>query len=210
MTSILIADDHSIVRAGLRNILSGVPGVNVTDEACDANEVMNKIRTKDYSVIVLDIALPGKSGLDVLKEIKSAYPGLPVLMLSMHPESHYAIRCLKSGAAGYVAKDKAAEELVSAVLTVASGRKYVSAALSEKLACNLGSDTARELYETLSDREYEILCMIAAGRTIGEIAEQQFLSVKTVSTYRSRILDKLNLKNNAELTNYAIKNNLIF
>lgn len=208
MIKILIADDHSIVRAGLKQILSGVSGIIVSDEASSANEVLDKIRQKDYSVIILDISMPGKSGLDVLKEIKNDHHDLPVLMLSMYPESQYAVRALRSGAAGYMTKESAPEELVTAIRTVAAGRKYISSALAEKLAFNLDADTTKESHELLSDREYQVLCMIASGKTISEIADQLSLSVKTISTYRSRILEKMQLKNNAELTNYAIKNHL--
>lgn len=209
MIKILIADDHSVVRAGLRQILSGVSDMTVVDEAGSAYEAIDKIRKNDYSVIVLDIAMPGKSGLDALKEIKSEYPLLPVLMLSMYPEDQYAIRVLRSGAAGYMTKDSAPEELVTAIRTVAAGRKYVSPPLAEKLVFNLDDDIKKEPHEMLSDREYQVLCMIASGNTASEIADQLSLSVKTISTYRSRILEKMKLKNNAELTNYAIKNRLI-
>ncbi len=209
MIKILIADDHSVVRAGLRQILSGVPDMTIVDEAGSAYEAIDKIRKNDYSVIVLDISMPGKSGLDALKEIKNEYPSLHVLMLSMYPEDQYAIRVLRSGASGYMTKDSAPEELVTAIRTVAAGRKYVSPPLAEKLAINLDEDTKKEPHEILSDREYQVLCMIASGKTASEIAEQLSLSVKTISTYRSRILEKMKLKNNAELTNYAIKNSLI-
>jgi len=209
MIKILIADDHSVVRAGLRQILSGVPDMTIVDEAGSAYEAIDKIRKNDYSVIVLDISMPGKSGLDALKEIKNEYPSLHVLMLSMYPEDQYAIRVLRSGASGYMTKDSAPEELVTAIRTVAAGRKYISPLLAEKLAFNLDEDTKKEPHEMLSDREYQVLCMIASGKTASEIADQLSLSVKTISTYRSRILEKMNLKNNAELTNYAIKNSLI-
>ncbi len=209
MIRILIADDHSVVRAGLRQILSGVSDMTVVDEASSAYEAIDKIRRNYYSVIVLDIAMPGKSGLDALKEIKGEYPDLPVLMLSMYPEDQYAIRVLRSGASGYMTKDSAPEELVTAIRTVAAGRKYISPPLAEKLAFNLDEDTKKEPHEMLSDREYQVLCMIASGKTASEIADQLSLSVKTISTYRGRILEKMKLKNNAELTNYAIKNHLI-
>jgi DNA-binding NarL/FixJ family response regulator len=159
-------------------------------------------------VVVLDIAMPGKSGLDALKEIKAEFPKLPVLMLSMYPEDQYAIRALRSGAAGYMTKDTAPEELVTALRTVSTGRKYISPSLAERLAFNLDTDTKKEPHEMLSDREYQVLCLIARGKTISEIADQLSLSVKTVSTYRGRILEKMKLKNNAELTNYAIRHQL--
>ncbi|MDH4231468.1 MAG: response regulator transcription factor [Nitrospirota bacterium] len=209
MIDILIADDHSVVRAGLKQILSDIPGMTVVDEASSGVEVLDKIRKKDYSVVVLDIAMPGKNGLDVLKEIKSERPGLPVLMLSMYPEDQYAIRVLKSGAAGYLTKESAPEELITALRTVAKGKKYISPSIAEKLAFNLDFDRKREPHELLSDREYQVLCLIAEGKTVTQIADELFLSVKTVSTYRGRILEKMELKNNSELTSYAIKNRLI-
>ena len=209
MINILIVDDHAVVRAGLRQIISGVSGMAVADEAGDAGEALSKIKKSVYSVVVLDISMPGKSGLDVLKEIRDAYPKLPVLMLSMYPEDQYAVRALKSGASGYMTKDSAPEELVTAIRTVAAGRKYISSDLAERLVYNLDADVKKEPHEILSDREYQVLCMIASGKTISEIADQLSLSVKTISTYRSRILEKMQLKNNAEMTNYAIRNRLI-
>ncbi len=209
MINILIVDDHAVVRAGLRQIISGVAGMAVADEAGDAGEALSKIKKNVYSVVVLDISMPGKSGLDVLKEIRDSYPKLPVLMLSMYPEDQYAVRALRSGASGYMTKDSAPEELVTAIRTVAAGRKYISSDLAERLAYNLDADVKKEPHEILSDREYQVLCMIASGKTISEIADQLSLSVKTISTYRSRILEKMQLKNNAEMTNYAIRNHLI-
>ncbi len=209
MIKILIADDHSVVRAGLKQIISGIPDMAIVDEAGNANVVIDKIRNNDYSVVVLDIAMPGKSGLDTLKEIKAERPGLPVLMLSMYPEDQYAIRVLKSGAAGYLTKESAPEELVTAIRTVANGKKYISPSLAEKLVINLDSDGKKEPHELLSDREYQVLRMIASGKAVSEIADELSLSVKTISTYRSRVLEKMNLKNNAELTTYAIQNNLV-
>lgn len=209
MIEILIVDDHAVVRTGLRQILSEISDMTVTDEACDAREALDKIRTNNYSVVVLDIALPGKSGLDALKEIKSERPELPVLILSMYPEDQYAIRVLKSGAAGYMTKESAPEELVKAVRTVAGGKKYISPSVAERLASHLDFAGKKELHEMLSDREYQVLCMIASGKPPGEIAQKLSLSVKTISTYRSRILEKMNLNNNAELTTYAIQKRLI-
>lgn len=209
MIEILIVDDHAVVRTGLRQIISEISDMTITDEACDAREALDKIRTNNYSVVVLDIALPGKSGLDVLKEIKSERPGLPVLILSMYPEDQYAIRVLKSGAAGYMTKESAPEELVTAVRTVADGKKYISHSVAERLASHLDFAGKKELHEMLSDREYQVLCMIASGKPLSEIAEALSLSVKTISTYRSRILEKMNLNNNAELTTYAIQKHLI-
>lgn len=209
MIEILIVDDHAVVRTGLKQILSEISDMTIADEACDAKEALDKIRTNNYSVVVLDIALPGKSGLDALKEIKSERPELPVLILSMYPEDQYAIRVLKSGAAGYMTKESAPEELVKAVRIVADGRKYISPSVAERLASQLDFAGQKELHEMLSDREYQVLCMIASGKPPGEIAEELSLSVKTISTYRSRILEKMNLSNNAELTTYAIQKRLI-
>lgn len=204
MLKVLIADDHSVVRVGLRQILSEITDIAVIDEAANATEVLEKVKKNDYSVVVLDIAMPGKSGLDALKEIKTERPKLPILILSMYPEDQYAIRVLRAGAAGYMTKDSAPDELVTAIRLVVDGRKYVSPTFAEILALNLDTDREKELHELLSDREYEVLCMIASGKTISEVAGALFLSVKTISTYRSRILGKMHLKNNSELTSYAI------
>jgi DNA-binding NarL/FixJ family response regulator len=209
MIRVLIADDHSVVRVGMRQILSGIKDIAVIDEAANATEVLEKVKKNDYSVVVLDIAMPGKSGLDALKEIKTERPKLPVLILSMYPEDQYAIRVLRAGATGYMTKDSAPDELVKAIRIVAEGKKYVSPTFAEILALNLDTDREKELHELLSDREYEVLCMIASGKTISEVAEILFLSVKTISTYRSRILEKMHLKNNAELTSYSLQNHLI-
>ncbi len=208
MSNILIVDDHAVVRAGLRQIIFGVSGMAVVDEADGGIEALSKIREKVYSMVVLDISMPDKSGLDVLKEIRTEHPKLPVLMLSMYPEDQYATRALRSGAWGYVTKDSAPAELVTAIRTVAAGRRYISSELAERLALNLDADMQKEPHEILSDREYQVLCTIASGKTISEIADQLSLSVKTISTYRSRILEKMQLKNNAELINYAIRNHL--
>ena len=209
MSNILIVDDHAVVRAGLRQIISSLFDAGDTDEADSAVEALTKIRKKVYSLVVLDISMPGKSGLDVLKEIRTEQPKLPVLMLSMYPEDQYAVRALRSGASGYMTKDSAPEELLTALRTVAAGRKYISSDLAERLAFNLDVDMKKDPHEMLSDREYQVLCMIGSGNTISEIGDQLSLSVKTISTYRSRILEKMQLKNNAELTNYAIRNHLV-
>ena len=209
MINILIADDHSIVRAGLKQIISEISDMTVVDEAGNGSEVLDKIRMNDYSVVVLDIAMPGKSGLEALKEIKSERPGLPVLMLSMYPEDQYAIRVLRSGAAGYLTKESAPAELVTAIRTVAGGKKYISPSVAERLVFNLDFEGKKELHELLSDREFQVLRMIASGKAVSDIADELSLSVKTISTYRSRILEKMKLKNSAELTTYAIQNHLI-
>lgn len=209
MISVLIADDHTIVRKGLKQILTETPDMVVADEASNGHEVMSKIRQRDYDIVLLDISMPGKSGLDILKELKAEKPKIPVLVLSMYPEEQYAVRVLRAGASGYLTKESAPDELVVAMRKVAQGKKYVSPSLAEKLAFDLEFDAKRSLHETLSDREYQVMCMIASGKTVGEIAEKLNLSAKTISTYRARILEKMNMKNNAELTHYAIQNRLV-
>lgn len=209
MLKILIADDHAIVRAGLKQVLADTPDMTVTDEAGATEEAIRKALDGDFDVVVLDISMPGRGGLEVLQQIKSQKPKLPVLVLSMHPEEQYALRVLKAGAAGYLTKESVTEELIDAIRKVSNGMKYVSPELAQEIAFALDSDTERPLEETLSDREFQVLCMIASGKTPREIAEELSLSVKTVSTYRSRILEKMRMKSNAELTNYAIKNNLV-
>jgi DNA-binding NarL/FixJ family response regulator len=206
---ILIADDHAIVREGLKQILSESPDLVVVAEAGSGQEVLEKIRKNDVDLVVLDIAMPGRGGLDILKEIKTQMPRLPVLMLSMYPEEQYAIRVLKSGASGYLTKESAPAELVKAIQQISQGRKYISPYLAEKLAIDLEVSTDKLPHELLSDREYQVMCMIASGKTLKEIAAGLSLSIKTISTYRSRILEKMNMKTNAELTHYAIKNRLV-
>lgn len=209
MIRILIADDHAIVRRGLKQILAEESGMTVAGEAQNAQEVLDLVRKQVWDVVVLDIAMPGRGGLDVLKEIKPEYPQLPVLILSMHPEDQYAIRALKAGAAGYLTKESAPEELVKAIRKVLAGGKYVSASLAEKLVLALEADDKKPPHETLSDREYQVMCLIASGKTVGEIADELSLSVKTISTYRARILEKMSLKSNAALTHYAVQQRLV-
>ena len=209
MIKVLIADDHAVVREGLKQILSETPHLVVADEASDGHEVMDKLNKHTYDLIVLDISLPGKSGLEILKDIKSQKPKLPVLVLSMYPEEQYAVRVLKAGASGYLTKESAPNELLNAVKQITQGRKYVSPSLAEKLVGELEIDTEKPLHETLSDREYEVMIMIASGKRIKEIAYDLTLSEKTVSTYRIRILEKMGMKSNADLTRYAISNKLI-
>jgi two-component system, NarL family, invasion response regulator UvrY len=209
MIRILIADDHTVVREGLKQIISETPDMSIADEAVDGHEVLNKALKNDYDVVVLDITMPGVNGLDVLKQLKSQKPKLPILVLSVHPEEQYALRVLKVGASGYLTKEGASDELVAAIRKVSSGKKYITPSLAERMAYNLEIDAEKPLHESLSDREYQVLCMIAAGRTPKEISESLFLSGKTVSTYRIRVLEKMNMKNNAELTYYAIKHGLV-
>jgi two-component system invasion response regulator UvrY len=209
MIKILIADDHTIVREGLKQIVAETADMMVADEASSGNEVLDKVWNNEYDVVVLDISMPGRDGVDILKQLKSKRPHLPVLVLSMHPEEQYAVRVLKAGAAGYLTKESASDELITAIRRVSNGRKYVSSTLAEKLAFDLQSDTQKPLHATLSDREYQVMCMLASGKRAKEIAEELCLSVKTVSTYRSRILEKMKMKNNSEVTHYAIKHGLV-
>ena len=209
MIKILVADDHPIVRQGLKQILSEYPDMTVADEAGSGKEVLSKIAKKDYDIVLLDISMPGRNGLDILKELKSKKPKLPVLVLSIYPEDQYAVRVLKLGAAGYLTKESVPEELVAAIRKVARGRKYVSNYLAEKLASDLEIDAEKPLHENLSDREYQVMFMIASGKRLKEISEELSLSIKTISTYRSRIMDKMKMKNNAELIRYALQNSLV-
>ncbi len=209
MLKILIADDHAIVRKGLMKILKESDNGISVDEAGHGQEALARVLQTRYELVLMDISMPGRGGLDVLKEMKSHRPQLPVLMLSMHPEEEYAIRALRAGASGYVTKDSAAEELVGAIRKVLSGGRYVSSSLAEKLAFEMEADAGKLPHETLSDREYQVLRMIASGKTVTEIGQELSLSVKTISTYRSRILEKMRAKNNAELTRYAFANRLV-
>ncbi|MBI5583186.1 MAG: response regulator transcription factor [Deltaproteobacteria bacterium] len=209
MIKILVADDHPIVRQGLKQILSEYPDMTVADEAGNGKEVLSKVAKKDYDIVLLDISMPGRNGLDILKELKSKKPKLPVLVLSIYPEDQYAVRVLKLGASGYLTKESVPEELVAAIRKVARGRKYVSNYLAEKLASDLEINAEKPLHENLSDREYQVMFMIASGKRLKEISEELSLSIKTISTYRSRIMDKMKMKNNAELIRYALQNNLV-
>ncbi len=209
MIKILIADDHAIVREGLKQIIADVSDMVISGEAGNAQEAMEEVRKGNYDVLVLDFSMPGGSGLDVLKNIKNEKPELPVLMLSIHPEEQYAVRLLRAGASGYLTKESASDELIAAIRRVSQGRKYITTTLAEKLVGDLEFDSEKPRHETLSDREYQIFSMIASGKTVGEIAEELFLSVKTVSTYRTRVLEKMRMKNNTQLTRYALKNNLL-
>ncbi len=208
-TRILIADDHAIFREGLRQILEDVPELVVVDEASRGQEVLDKVSKNDYDLLLLDIAMPGLSGLETLKLLRSQKPKLRVLILSMYPEEQYAVRAIKAGAYGYITKASASEELIEAIRKVSAGGRYISASIADKLLVDFGPEPEQPPHERLSDREYQVLCMIASGRTVGEIAETLVLSVKTVSTHRVHILEKMKMKTNAELTNYAIKHNLV-
>ena len=209
MIRVLIADDHAIVRQGLRQILAETKDMVVAGEAETAHEALKLVREEEWDVALLDISMPDRSGIDTLKLIRKERPKLPVLMLSMHPEDHYAVRCLKAGASGYLTKQSAPMQLVSAIRQVAAGRKYISPAVAEELANSIGSVSDQPAHSILSDREYQTLRLIATGNSLSEIAAQLSLSAKTVSVYRARLLEKLNLKNNAEIAHYAVKNNLV-
>ena len=209
MISILIADDDPVVRQGLRQVLSETSDLVVEGEASDGQEVLDKIGQNDFDVLLLDISMPGRSGLEVLRDLKRAKPGLAILVLTMFPEAQYAVRALKAGASGYLTKESLPDELVQAIRVVSQGRKYVSSSLAERLAFDLELGAERPPHETLSDREYQVMWMISSGRTVSQIADSLTLSVKTVSTYRSRILEKMRLMNNAELTHYAVRNRLV-
>ena len=209
MIRILLADDHTIVRKGLKQILSeGMSGVEF-GEASNAHDAVTLLSKQDFDIVILDVSMPGRSGLELLKEIKVSKPKLPVLVLSMHPEDQYALRVLKAGARGYMTKDSAPEELVNAVMKILSGGKYISSSLSEQLLTLLQEPQQGEAYQLLSDREFEVLKLIASGFTASEVAGKLSLSVKTVSTYRTRILEKLHLSTNAELTRYAMQEKLV-
>jgi len=209
MISVLIADDHTVVRQGLKHILSNDSQLKVVGEATNGEEVLSMVEALKVDSVVLDITMPGKNGLDVLKELKRKHPQLPVLVLSMHPEDQFAIRILRAGASGYVTKESAPDELIGALRKVCSGGKYVSPQLAEKLAVFIEDDKGRPLHEQLSDREYQVMAMLALGKTVSEIADELLLSIKTVSTYRTRVLQKMKMNTNAELTRYALQNQLV-
>ena len=206
MHKILTIDDHEVVREGVKGLFAS--DVAEFGEARNGSEALNLIRGGDWEIAILDISLAGRSGLDVLKEIKQMRPALPVLMLSMHAEEQYAMRAFKAGASGYISKASSREELRQAVLKVINGGRYVSPSLAERMVFDL-TTSEKSPHEQLSDRELEVLCLIASGKTVGEIAEALSLSDKTISTYRRRILDKMRFNTNAELTHYAIKNRLV-
>jgi len=209
MIKILIADDHPIVRKGLKDIIEEIPDMAVGGEASNGQEALEKVRKGDFDIVVLDISMPGGNGLDILKQLKDEKPELSVLVLSMYPEEQYAVRVLRAGASGYLTKESAPEELIAAIRKASTGGKYISSSLAEKLAFDLEIDAEKPFHETLSDREYQVMRMIASGKTGKEIGEELFLSVKTISTYRARILEKMEMKSNAELTHYAIKYRLV-
>lgn len=209
MIKIIIADDHPVVRAGLKQILEEDPQIEIAGEAENGNILLEKIRRQDVDVILLDLKMPGMDGLDVLKQLKIDAPKIPVVVLTIYPEAEYALRVLRAGASGYLTKESAPDELVTAVRKVHQGGKFITPSLAEKIAYALDPDAEKLPHESLSDREYQVLCLIASGKTVSQIAEELVLSVKTISSYRTRILGKMMMKTNAELTHYAIANRLV-
>jgi two-component system, NarL family, invasion response regulator UvrY len=209
MTRIGIADDHPIVREGLKQVIAKTTDLSVVMEASDGQEVLEKLRKAPVDLLLLDISMPVRNGMDILKQLRTKWPKLHILVLSAHPESQYAVRVFRLGAAGYLTKEGAPKELIGAIRTVLSGKRYVSDALAQHLAVHLDEAAEKDLHDKLSDRELEVLCMIASGKPLTAIASSLFLSVKTVSTYRTRILEKLHLSTNADLVRYAIQKELI-
>ena len=209
MIRVLIADDHAILRRGLREILMRELEGVVCGEAENAQQVLAQVQSQNWDLAIVDITMPGRSGLDVLRDLQRVQPGLPVLVLSMHPEDQYGKRVLKAGASGYMNKESAPEELIKAIRKVLTGGRYVSPTLAERLAVEWSTNAGRPLHENLSDREFEVLRMIALGKTVSQIAAELHLSTTTVSTYRARILEKMNMTTTAELMRYALRNDLV-
>jgi DNA-binding NarL/FixJ family response regulator len=209
MATVLIADDHPMVRAGLREFLEEDRSITEIGEAGSGNETLEQLRSNKWNLVILDINMPDRSGLDVLRHIRASYPDTRVLVLSAYPERQYAVNMLKAGAGGYLPKECAPEELLKATRAVLQGRRYVSAQMAEALISDLDGDHDKPLHSRLSEREFQIFCKIAAGRSVSSIGGELCLSVKTVSTYRSRILEKMSMTNNADITTYALKNEII-
>lgn len=207
--SIIIADDHPVVRAGLRQILVESGEIRRIAEACDGQDLLEKLKKNRFDIILLDITMPGRNGLEILKELRVLYPSIPVLVLSVHPEEQYALRVIRSGAAGYLTKETAPENLLEAVRRILGGKKYITQEIAEILAASLDERGGVAPHLRLWDREFETFRMIALGKSLTDIAGEMFLNVKTISTYRRRILDKMNMKSTAELVNYAVKNGLV-
>ena len=209
MIRILIADDHAIVREGLKQIVQQTTDIIVVDEASNAAETLEKVRKLQLDLLLLDISMPGRSGLDVLLEVKRDLPHLPVLILSLHPEDQYALRMIKAGASGYVTKESASEQLIQAIRKVAAGGRYMSMPLAERLVFGMVKGKDGDAHEILSNREFQVFRMLAGGKTVKEIADELSLSIKTISTNRTRIIEKMGLKNNSEFTQYAIRYKLL-
>ncbi|MCL4551027.1 MAG: response regulator transcription factor [Bacteroidetes bacterium] len=206
---IVIVDDHELVREGLKKVLLKESGIQLAGEASNALELFKLLEETEVDLVVLDITMPGRSGLDIISEIKNLNDKIRILILSMHPEERFALRALKAGASGYLSKEAAARELVSAIRKIMSGGKYISAALADHLVSNLDKEPGKLPHETLSNREFEIFRLIAKGKSVGQIAEELILSVNTVTSYRSRMMEKMNFSSNAEIVRYAIEHNLI-
>ena len=209
MIRILLADDHPVVREGFKQMLADYEDMLVTGEAGTSQEVLNKVHKNDYDVLLLDIFMPGRSGLEIISELKKEYPKMAILVISAYPEEQYSVRALKRGASGYLLKLTAPEELITAIRAVSQGRNYISTSLADRLANMIKDDAQENPHERLSDREFQVMRMIVSGKSLKEIAEELALSDKTVSTYRARILEKMNMKNNAEIIHYAIEQGLV-
>jgi two-component system invasion response regulator UvrY len=209
MIKVFIADDHAVVRRGIKQILSEENDIKVIGEAANAEEIMSQLYEGEWDVLILDITMPGKNGLDAMIEIKQRKPDLKILILTMYPEEEIALRALKTGALGYLTKDSVPGELTKAVRKVFNGGRYISSALAESIAFSVEKDSSHFPHESLSDREFQVMCLIASGNTLTQISEELSLSVKTVSTYRARILEKMSMRSNVELTHYAIKHRLV-
>jgi two-component system invasion response regulator UvrY len=209
MRRFLVADDHSVVRKGLRHILSEAFPSAIIEEVTNAEDLLKRATGEEWDVVITDISMPGRSGLEILQQVRLEHPKLPILVLSMHSEDQYAIRVLKAGASSYLNKESAPEELIRAINQLLLGKKYITPSIAEKLAGTLNRNSAKMLFEYLSDREFEVFKLLAAGKSVSEIAEKIFLSVSSVSTYRGRVMTKMNLKTNADLTLYAIEQNLL-
>lgn len=209
MIEVLIVDDHALIREGVKKTLSGEPDMAVVGTADNVAELFKQLEQRLVTVVLLDITMPGESGLDALKELRQKYPRVPVLILTFHPEHRFAVRALKAGASGYITKESATEELVQAIRKVATGGRYVSAALAEQLADELADGSGTSLHDTLSDREFQVMCLFAAGKNSREIAEQLSVSVNTVNTYRMRVLQKMKMQSDVELARYAVEHGLI-
>ena len=209
MIRVLIADDHGIVRQGLRRIVSECPGMTVAGEAASGEEALALARERAFDLAILDISMPGRGGLDIIRDLRAARPSLKVMILSMHSEEQYAVRCLRDGASAYLTKGSPPEEIVQAIRTVAAGRRYITPSIAERLASRIDLEGDRPLHDRLSDREMQVLMRLGSGRTVSDIAADMSLSVKTVSTYRARLLEKMGMQSTAQLIRYAVQNGLV-